>query len=118
LIIYREKTREQIINDLPATALKLLGKKGKADDNIFNLPSGAAIHKNLKNWVKRAKIDKHLSYYCSRHTFACLLLMKGANLKTVADLLGHTSTKHTVKYLNYIDPLKEEAINKLPDLDI
>ena len=44
--------------------------------------------------------------------------MNGANLKTVADLLGHSTTQHTIKYLNYTDPLKEEAINKLPNFDL
>ena len=118
LIIYREKTGEQVIVNLSQTALKLLGKRGNSKEYIFHLPSTTAIAKNLKNWMKKTKIDKHISFYCGRHSFACMLLMKGANLKTVADLLGHTTTQHTLKYLNYVDPLKDEAINKLPNLDI
>jgi len=30
--------------------------------------------------------------------------------------MGHTSTKSTIKYLNYIDNLKDDAIDNLPDI--
>ena len=114
--IFREKTGEQIINDLPKTALELIGDRGKSDDKIFILPSNVAIHKNLKSWRIKAQIEKHISFYCGRHTFAVLLLDNGANLKTVADCLGHSDTRHTVKYLNYTNKLKNKAIHSLPQL--
>ncbi|MEZ4952614.1 MAG: site-specific integrase [Saprospiraceae bacterium] len=118
LKVYREKTNEQIINDLHPVAKKLLGEIAKPETLIFSsLPSDVAIRKVLINWVKRAGLEKHISFYCGRHTFATQLLLNGANLKTVADCMGQTSTRHTLKYLNYVDSLKSEAINNLPDLD-
>lgn len=116
--IFREKNDEQIINDLHPVAIKLLGQSGNPDDLIFSLPSDVAISKVLKNWVKKAEIEKNISFYCGRHTFATQLLMNGANLKTVADCLGHVNTKHTIKYLNYVDALKSDAISNLPDIEI
>lgn len=117
ITIFREKTREQIINDLHPVTEKLLGAREELSDKIFSLPSDVAISKDLKNWAKRAGIEKNISFYSGRHTFATQLLLNGANLKTVADCLGHTSTRHTLKYLNYVDELKAEAIGKLPMLD-
>ena len=93
-----------------------MGKRGAPDDLIFSLPSNVAIGKNLKNWTKQAEIEKSISFYCGRHTYAVQLLKTGANLKTVADCLGHSTTKHTVKYLNFVDELKDEAISKIPSL--
>lgn len=117
LIITRSKTGTLINNQLSISALKLLGKRGGADKNIFTLNiSDVAISKNLKQWIERAEIDKPISFYCGRHTYAVLLLMNGANLKTVSDAMGHTSTQHTVKYLNYVDSLKNEATSKLPNI--
>ncbi len=116
-MLFREKSDEQIINDLPASAIKILGERGPADEYVFTLPSEAAIRKNLKNWMKRAGIDKKITFYCGRHTFATQLLIHGANLKTVADCLGHTTTQHTIKYLNYVDALKGEAIAALPEIE-
>ena len=52
------------------------------------------------------------------NTFATQLLLSGANLKTVADCLGHSSTRHTIKYLNYVDELKTEAISSLPSIKL
>lgn len=118
LRIFREKNGEPIYNLLPPFALKILGERGASNDLIFTLPSSAAIGKNIRNWVKNAQIDKKISFYCARHTFAVQLLENGANLKTVADCLGHTSTKHTLKYLNYTNKLKDKAITDLPSLDI
>lgn len=117
LIYRRNKTTEQVIVPLSKTALKLIGERGEKDEYIFDLPSDTATNKNLRYWIKRAALDKHITFYCARHTFAVQLLLNGANLKTVADLLGHTTTKHTLKYLNYVDELKDEAINKLPELN-
>ena len=114
IAIFREKSGEQIINDLPKAAIELLGKRGGSNELVFNLPSNVAIHKNLKNWVTKAGIEKKISFYCGRHTFAVQLLKTGANLKSVADCLGQSSTRHTVKYLNYVDDLKSKAIANLP----
>jgi len=41
----------------------------------------------------------------------------GANIKTVASLMGHSSIKMTEKYLHVIDRQKQEAINSLGDLE-
>jgi len=116
--IFREKSGVQIMNDLPEFALKLLGRRSNDPDKyIFKLPSEVALNKDLKYWIKKAGITKNISFYCARHTFATQLLIHAkANLKTVANLMGHSTTKHTEKYLNYVDQLKTDAINNLPDL--
>ena len=89
-----------------------------ADKNclIFDLPTYESCCKSVKRWVKRAGIDKHISWHCARHSFAVNILNNGANIKTVASLLGHSGLKHTEKYTRAVDKLKEEAINSLPEL--
>lgn len=124
LVSRREKTDQKIDIKLKENILTLLGKRRKNQDPVFNLTnekgnyiSDNGVNKCLKNWVKRAKIDKHITFYCGRHTFATQLLQYGANLKTVADALGHTNTRNTIKYLNYIDNLKDDAVDNVPDLN-
>ena len=73
--------------------------------------------KAVKRWVKRAGIEKHITWHCARHSFAVNILNEGANIKTVASLLGHSGLKHTEKYTRAIDSLKEAAINSLPTLE-
>ena len=83
---------------------------------IFPLPSYEMCLKALKRWVKRAGINKHISWHCARHSFAVNILNNGANIKTVSSLLGHSGLKHTEKYTRAVDKLKEDAINSLPEL--
>jgi len=101
--------------------LSLIGnppKDGNLDDSIFTLPSYESCCKSVKRWVKRAGINKHISWHCARHSFAVNILNNGANIKTVASLLGHSGLKHTEKYTRAVDKLKEDAINSLPELNL
>lgn len=91
---------------------------GNKDVSVFNLPSYESCCKSVKRWVKRAGIDKHISWHCARHSFAVNILNNGANIKTVASLLGHSGLRHTEKYTRAVDKLKEDAINSLPELKI
>lgn len=101
--------------------LRLIGEPQRPEDRdglIFPLPSYEMCSKALKRWVKRAGINKHISWHCARHSFAVNILNNGANIKTVASLLGHSGLKHTEKYTRAIDSLKQEAINSLPQIDV
>ena len=101
--------------------LNLIGEKpsgGNKESKIFNLPTYQSCNKYLNRWVKHAGIDKHITWHCARHSFAVNILNNGANIKTVASLLGHSGLKHTEKYTRAIDSLKQEAINSLPKLDL
>ncbi|MBL7819942.1 MAG: integrase catalytic domain-containing protein [Saprospiraceae bacterium] len=116
--LFREKNGEQVNNDLHPIAIKILGQPGNREELIFNCPSDPAVSKDLKRWVKEAGIEKNISFYCGRHTYAVNLLMGGNNLKTVADCMAQTSTKHTLKYLNFTDELKTKAIASLPEITL
>lgn len=98
--------------------LSLIGEKPEKDTFIFDLPSQTMCLKSLKHWVKKAGIDKHITWHCGRHSFAVNILNNGANIKTVASLLGHSGLKHTEKYTRAVDSLKEQAINSLPTFEI
>ena len=99
--------------------LSLIGEDPEnLDSSIFNLPTYESCCKSVKRWVKRAGINKHISWHCARHSFAVNILNNGANIKTVASLLGHSGLKHTEKYTRAIDSLKQDAINSLPTFDI
>ena len=98
--------------------LSLIGEKPDKNDFIFHLPSFTMCLKALKHWTEKAEIDKHITYHSLRHTFAVNILNNGANIKTVASLLGHSGLKHTEKYTRAVDSLKEQAINSLPELKL
>lgn len=102
------------------TLLALIGTKqeGANDDYIFHLPSDTMCLKALRTWTKKAGISKHITWHCGRHSFATAVLSNGANIKVVADLLGHSNLKFTEIYVRAVDELKREAINSLPKIEL
>lgn len=105
-----------VVIPLNESHLKLIGDMPDTDTYIFPLPSHTMCLKALRRWTQRAGIDKHITWHCARHSFAVNILNNGANIKTVASLLGHSGLKHTEKYTRAVDKLKQEAINSLPEI--
>lgn len=109
-------SQSQVIMDINDNMLEVIGtmQEGiKRSDLIFPLPSYEMCLKALQHWTKRAGIDKHISWHCARHSFACYVLNKGYNVKVVSTLLGHSSLQHTEKYLRAMDTLKKDAMNSI-----
>jgi integrase len=117
----RAKTNNKIFNQLSPRILEEMATWERQNEFVFNLRnkstneflSGNGINKSLKTWFKKAGINKHLTFYCGRHSFGTRLLMNGTNLKTVADAMAHSSTNVTQKYLNHTNSLKNDATSKL-----
>lgn len=110
-----------VIIPLNEALLNLIGQptvEGNRNELIFPLPSHTMCLKALRRWVARAGIDKHITWHCARHSFAVNILNNGANIKTVASLLGHSGLKHTEKYTRAVDSLKQAAIDSLPTFDL
>ena len=100
--------------------LHLIGqpKDGNRNQIIFPLPSHTMCLKALRHWVARAGIQKHITWHCARHSCGTNLLSNGANIKTVASILGHSGLAHTEKYTRAVDSLKQAAIDSMPPLEI
>ncbi|MDL2320035.1 site-specific integrase [Alistipes sp. OttesenSCG-928-B03] len=112
-----KSTASGVVIPLNDGLLSLIGT-GADEALIFDLPSHTMCLKALRRWVKRADIDKHITWHCARHSFAVNILNNGANIKTVASLLGHSGLKHTEKYTRAVDGLKQAAIDSLPALKL
>ena len=55
-------------------------------------------------------------FHVARHSFITNIMANGANIKTAASLAGHSTTRHTEKYVHIIDELKQKAVDSLPDI--
>ncbi|MBQ8711913.1 MAG: site-specific integrase [Prevotella sp.] len=106
------------INDM---LLEIIGPKpdDATDDTlIFPLPSMESCLHSLRYWVEQAGIKKHITWHCGRHTFGTQLLANGANIKVVADLLGHSSLKYVNTYVRAVDEQKKKALDSLPKIEL
>lgn len=112
--IVMKKTTAPIYLPLSKHAVRWLPERNGADDGaaIFaTLPAEPNINKVLAKWMEAARIDKHITYHCSRHCFATMMLTLGADLYTTSKLLGHANVKTTQIYAKIIDSKKAEAVN-------
>ena len=109
------KTQKLIYLPLSAEAVKMMPARDAKgpQDLVFSLPSFNSTNKDVKTWVKRAGIEKYITFHCARHTFATLLISRGVDLYTVSKLLGHSSIKVTQIYAAIVDKKKQDAVNLL-----
>lgn len=98
-------------------ALELIKQAKGRGEFVFNMSEHNTTSSRLvKAWGKRAGIKKDISFHTARHTFATLLLNKGADIYTVSKLLGHSNLKTTEIYAKLLDESKEKAVRLLDDI--
>ena len=110
-----QKTRQLLYLPLSNAARRYLPERGSKtpESLVFDLPKRVTTQCDIRTWVKRAGIDKSISFHCARHTFATLALTQGADLYSISKLLGHTNVTTTQIYATIIDQRKQEAANLL-----
>ena len=85
--------------------------EGKAgNDSVFGLLP-RSIGNKFRQWSKKAGVNIHTHSF--RHYFATNLVEKGANIKVVQELLGHTSLDTTQIYLSVKPDHLKDAIQLL-----
>lgn len=107
------KTKNMVTIPLSNEALKWMPRKSKGDERVFHQLriTSTTVEVVLGEWMQGAGIQKHITYHCSRHTAATLLLTLGADLYTVSKILGHRSIRMTEVYAKIVDKKKIETMN-------
>lgn len=114
LKVIQSKTSRPVIVPLHEIAIEILNECKTKTGLIFNLPSHTACLKDLKVWVKKAGINKHITWHCARHSFATAIIVYGSDVNSASSLLGHSSFAYTQRYTRIVEQLKETAITNLP----
>lgn len=122
LTIMQEKTKDKakdggkVEMTLHPNAIAQLGERGEKDKAVFNTISHTGTLKHLRNWTKKAGVGKHITFHSARHSFGTLLASNNVDISLIASLLGHTSLKHTSKYIRIAEDMKKKAIDSLPKI--
>jgi integrase len=82
---------------------------------IFCLPTADGANKAVRKWVKRAGINKDITWSCARLSFSIILQDANTDAATVALLLGHTTSRYVNETYKRHRPKDQSAtIAKLP----
>lgn len=119
IVFTQKKTKGSEYLDISPQAAEIIESEAehREGDNVFNFKmSRNKFTATIKEWVKRAGIDKDITFHCARHTFAVLMLDIGTDIYTVSKLLGHKNIKTTQIYAKILDKNKQAAVMKIPKI--
>lgn len=119
LTFHQQKTKGLLYLDINDQAAELMGERKGAKDLIFSrLPTRDTTNHILRQWASAAGITKYITFHSGRHTFATLMLSLGTDLYTVSKLLGHATISTTQIYAKVLDKNRQEAVRKIPKLNL
>ena len=116
LLLAQTKNGEGRIVYLNALALKVLDAQpsgqATAADRVFGDVTGEQVSMAFLRAASAAKIED-FSFHDLRHTAASWLRMKGADIHTVAQLLGHKDLRMAARYQHLSPAFLADAVKKL-----
>ncbi len=92
----------------------LFEAQGRKGQNL----SESTLNNIIKQGVKKAGINKNISFHTLRHSFATHLLEKGVNLRLIQQFMGHTSLKTTSLYLHIANVNPGTITSPLDSMDL
>lgn len=111
------KTKQERVIPLNNTALQILKDlyiKRRSHWVFSNNNKPVKSNRRAINTAaKRAGIKRKITPNMLRHSFASILLLKGVDIKTVMELMGHTSIGTTQKYLHAVSQQLKKAVSLL-----
>lgn len=81
-------------------------------DNEGQLLKGKNVSTKWSKILKNCNIP-HKKFHSIRHTYGSMLLQKGVDIETVAELMGHTAISITQIYMHSNTKVKSKSVNKL-----
>jgi integrase len=122
IIKRQKKTQRAVYIPLKETAWKIIdhNQDHNPDDKVFSLLANTKSQTNqyLIKWAEKAGISKSVGWHTARRTFATMALENGADIYTVAKLLGHKNVKQVAKYAQATDKLRRNAVAAMPEIKL
>ena len=103
------------LNETATAALEWLCQRRTKEPFVFLNSRGEQL-RSQRDWfdrvLKATKLPDY-TWHCNRHTFASRLVMRGVDLRTVGELLGHRTFQMTMRYAHLAADHKRGAVARL-----
>jgi integrase len=107
------------IREIPLSqhAAAALREHPRRSEIVFSAPDGSMLSKGAMKWplwnaCKNAGL-RRIGWHSARHTFASHLVMRGAPIKAVQELMGHSTIEMTMRYAHLSPDARREAVQLL-----
>lgn len=108
------RTREVGLSNQATGALRDHARRGPL---VFSARDGSMLTKGATKWplwsASKAAGIRRIGWHVLRHTFASHLVMRGAPIKTVQELMGHSTIEMTMRYAHLSPDARREAVELL-----
>ena len=113
-LVKGEDGRQPIVTIPIENRLYTLLDMGNPKELLFENPvmENSQTNKYLKEIIRIAKIDKHITFHKARYTFGIISLLLGIPIEVIRAILGHADFKTTLRYAKVIDELKNKEMKK------
>lgn len=106
----RAKTGTPVKIAIPESVIKILPER-------FRLPQRPTTNNHIKVWTNMAEIDKQITFYSMRHSFAVAHRLAGTPLELLSLYLGHSKVSMTIEYLSrFVELQMDREGVRIPEL--
>ena len=129
----RSKTSERVSFDINSEIKRLIEKYQAPKDSIYlmDIADGdradlqyvknkvkndltRKVNQGLKSIMEVNNSNKHITFYCARHSFASALKFANVSVEIIREALGHRDIKSTISYLATLPDTKlDKEINNV-----
>jgi integrase len=114
----RQKTKTECrikLLDIPIKIMEKYKGEGKKD-KLFFVPGTSSLCRSLKLIADICKLDCHLTFYMSRHTYATeVCLSNGVPIETISKMMGHSNIRTTQIYAEITNQKVKRDFDRLSE---
>ncbi|MFW6120796.1 MAG: site-specific tyrosine recombinase/integron integrase [Petrotogales bacterium] len=119
-VVPLSKKAEQLINEY-LEVRESFNNSERLDELFIGIRgervSRKSIHKMITKQANKVFPGRHITPHVLRHSCATHLLQRGASVKVVQEILGHSNVSTTSIYLHITDKEKRKAVKLLSDTE-
>ena len=86
---------------------------GLPNQKLFHVFTNQSTNRHLKDVMKKANINKEISFHCARHTLGCTGSDLGMRIEVISAILGHTDLKTTQVYTKVSRKAKVDGLHMM-----
>ena len=110
----RQKTDSRSNVPLLPQAIRIINKYQFESESLLPKISNQKMNAYLKEIAEIVGLDKNLTWYVARHTFATTVTLgNGIKIENVSAMLGHKTIRQTQHYAKILDSSVSEDMQKL-----